>query len=391
MRHRDLPPPDTDSVIGDAGCAYEVEREAVIVMIERERRSLPSSLLAMALMAVAVLYLPDARFMFALLALRFASFLVTRSAGARLERLAYQRRPLAGAQRAMALAMALTGVTLGLMLWPQPPETWDVPVTVIQAIVLVAVTLIAVTLAALPLARDAMLASFWLTVCALVILHPDAGDAALIAAYTIPLIGIRLYSASAGRHIDAAAQTLVQKRKLSIDLAKALEEAEYLSWRDPLTQLYNRRKLFEEGRSDGRGLSRHLLTIDLDRFKRINDTFGHATGDRVLVATAEAIRAWMTALPPSGDHEAYRLGGEEFLIAVFGLDDVAMAEEAERLRLSIADLSDRFSNLPGVRISASLGLAEWRLGEPLDDALQRADHACYAAKHGGRNRVRRAA
>lgn len=371
--------------------AYEVEREALIAMIERERRALPSSLLALVLIALAITYLPDPDFMFALLALRFVSFLFTRTAAARLERLARRRQKVQGARRMMTAAMALTGVTLGLLLWPQPTDAWPVAKTVIEAIALVALTLIAVTLAALPRARDVMLATFWLTVCGLVLLHPHAGDSALILAYTIPLVGIRLYSASAGRHMLESARTLVHNRELSEDLTNALAQAEYLSWRDPLTRLYNRRKLFDEDRGERCELTRHILTVDLDRFKLVNDSFGHDIGDRVLVATADSIRSWLASLPHSPNHIAFRLGGEEFLVILRGLDEYAMTEAAEGLRLIIADLPRQLRDLPDLRVSASIGFTSWRSGEPLDIAMQRADAACYAAKHGGRNRVRCAA
>nr|WP_282099707.1 GGDEF domain-containing protein [Qipengyuania qiaonensis] len=203
--------------------------------------------------------------------------------------------------------------------------------------------------------------------------------------------GIRIYSSSTGQHIRSSARTLVENRRLSEDLADALAHAEFLSWRDPLTGLFNRRMLFEETRMENSAHSRHLLTIDLDRFKTINDTFGHGVGDRVLIATADAIREWCAALGGAGSHIAYRLGGEEFLVIARGLDDAEIAEAAEDLRALIAGLQDRFTEQPGIRISASIGFSAWLFGEVLDDALIRADIACYEAKKTGRNRVRRAA
>ncbi|MCD1591686.1 diguanylate cyclase [Qipengyuania citrea] len=74
-----------------------------------------------------------------------------------------------------------------------------------------------------------------------------------------------------------------------------------------------------------------------------------------------------------------------------GLDDGAAADAAERLRSAIAQIAGGFSEHPDIRISASIGLTGWRFGEGLDDALLRADAACYEAKNTGRNRVRRAA
>jgi diguanylate cyclase (GGDEF)-like protein len=371
--------------------SYEIEREAVIAMLERERRSLPSSLIAMVLMAVGVAMLPDVAFMAGLLALRLASFLFTRTAAAMLERRVRARNPLKNSRRILLFAMMLTGVTLALLLWPQPADSPLGAVRMIQLVVVVAVTLISVTLAALPRSVDAMLVSFWATACALILFHPANGDLAMIGVVTLVLLGVRLYSASAGLHMRSAAQILVENRQLSEDLADALAHAEFLSWRDPLTGLFNRRKLFEETRLDGSGLSRHLLTIDLDRFKAINDTYGHAVGDRVLIATADAIRHWCRALGEEGTHQCFRLGGEEFLILARGFDDAEMIDAAEQLRKRIAELGHLFPDHPEIAISASIGLTGWRFGEGLDDALQRSDGACYEAKDRGRNRVRRAA
>jgi diguanylate cyclase (GGDEF)-like protein len=371
--------------------SYEIEREAVIAMLERERRSLTSSLLALSLLAFAVAMLPDPAPMALLLALRFASFLFTRSAASRLEKRVRARKPLKASRRILFGGMSLTGVTLALMLWPQPPGASMVAVALIQIVVVVAVTLISVTLAALPASRDAMLASFWATASGLVLFHPAGLDPAMIAVVTLSVVGIRIYSYNTGHHIRSSARVLVENRRLSEDLADALAHAEFLSWRDPLTGLYNRRKLFEETRTENSPHSRHLLTIDLDRFKAINDTFGHGVGDRVLIATAEAIRDWSRTLRGAGAHLAYRLGGEEFLVIARDLDDTTIAEAAENLRAQIAGLGERFPDQPGICISASIGLTSWLFGEGLDDALMRADIACYEAKKTGRNRVRRAA
>jgi diguanylate cyclase (GGDEF)-like protein len=371
--------------------SYEIEREAVIAMLEREHRSLVSSLIGLGLLAVGVAMLPNPAFMALLLVLRLASFLFTRRAVAQLERRMRTRKPVKAARAVLFGAMSLTGVTLALMLWPQPPGASMVAIGLIQVVVIVAVTLISVTLAALPASRDAMLASFWLTASGLILFHPASGDPGMIAVLTLAVLGVRIYSSSTGHHIHSSAKMLVENRQLSEDLADALAHAEFLSWRDPLTGLFNRRMLFEDTRRDRSPLSRHLLTIDLDRFKTINDTFGHGVGDHVIIATADTIREWCATLGDRGEHQAFRLGGEEFLVIARGLDDAVVSEAAERLRVAITELEGQFTDHSGIAISASIGLTGWRFGESLDDALLRADIACYEAKNTGRNRVRRAA
>lgn len=378
------------AVRADRDADYEIQREAVVAMLERERRSLTSSLLALALLAVAISFLPDRRFMFALLAARIASFLFTRWSAGRLEMLVRERRPLQWAQRRFVVAMMVTGMTLGLLLWPQAAATAQLPaLRLITVVVIVAVTLISVTLAALPAGRDAMLASFWATTCAIVLMHPAQIPLGFVLVVTLMLAGIRMYAASAGRHIVSAAAILVENRRLSEDLASALAHAEFLGSRDPLTGLLNRRRLFEEG-GEYAGIARQVLTIDFDHFKAINDRFGHAAGDHVLIAGADAVRALVASLPGSG-HRAFRLGGEEFCVILSGIDYSAACTAAEALRALIARVGAELVRYPGLAVTASVGIAEWHPEEKLDEVLLRSDLACYDAKSLGRNRVAAAA
>ena len=358
-------------------------------MLERERRSLTSSLLALALLAVAFAFYPNIWTMHALLALRFVSFAFTRWSASALDLATRERRTSMWPQRIMVLAMIGTGITLGLLLMPPPPGTPFAAIQMVRAVVLVAVTLIAVTLAAMRAPRDAMLASFFVTVCALALGDPENADPAVGLVAAMICIGIRTYAANAGHHIVAAAEVLVEKRQLSEDLSVALARAEYLGSRDPLTGLGNRRKLFRQrdGESDA---ACHILMIDLDRFKSINDRFGHSAGDRVLVAAADVIRNRLAAEGFSDD-VAFRLGGEEFLV-IFERDDETEAKRfAELLRTEIGEICSRENGLEDARISASIGIARWEPGEAFDHALQRSDAACYLAKNTGRNRVRAAA
>lgn len=153
--------------------------------------------------------------------------------------------------------------------------------------------------------------------------------------------------------------------------------------RDPLTGLYNRRAL-ERRFPDMRAGGFHAMALlDLDRFKQINDTFGHVKGDAVLKAVAEA-------LAPDRDTLAARLGGEEFLILLRGAD---VAERAERRRLAISTrVAAQVPGLGGL-VTASMGMVEL----PADGSLQnelaplyaRCDHLLYEAKAAGRNRTMR--
>jgi diguanylate cyclase (GGDEF)-like protein len=123
-----------------------------------------------------------------------------------------------------------------------------------------------------------------------------------------------------------------------------------------------------------------VIVADLDRFKQVNDTHGHATGDAVLKDVAYALRKQLRAFDL-----AYRLGGEEFLILVPGSDLAHTAELAERLRERVcaSEVGE------GVHVTMSLGVASSRHGERFNYAsvFSVADAALYRAKRGGRNRV----
>lgn len=120
--------------------------------------------------------------------------------------------------------------------------------------------------------------------------------------------------------------------------------------------------------------------LDLDHFKQVNDRHGHTTGDAVLREFSLLCRQQARATDLFA-----RVGGEEFILLLPDSDLDAAAQGLERLRTNLAE-----SNLQGLRISVSIGLAEWRPGETLEQLQQRADTALYAAKVAGRDRLMRA-
>lgn len=170
---------------------------------------------------------------------------------------------------------------------------------------------------------------------------------------------------------------------------RLMAEAEHAANRDFLTGAWSRRAFFElaerelsRARRVGRSLS--LLVLDLDNFKTINDTAGHAAGDRVLV---DIVSRAATAIR-SVDYFA-RIGGEEFAVLLPETDRSAALIVAERLRAALerpASASTKGS--PGIAAyTASIGLAVLRDSEPFQELLRRADAALYEAKASGRNRV----
>jgi diguanylate cyclase (GGDEF)-like protein len=151
------------------------------------------------------------------------------------------------------------------------------------------------------------------------------------------------------------------------------------SMTDPLTGLANRRAL--EGATPTGDYA--LLSLDLDYFKRVNDTYGHPSGDTVLRAVAGAIRAAVR----DGD-EVYRLGGEEFLVVLPRADGELAVAVAERIRSAVSALDLTGHAHDGhVSISAGAVTAGGAGEEEFPDSLARADAALYASKDLGRDRV----
>ena len=168
-------------------------------------------------------------------------------------------------------------------------------------------------------------------------------------------------------------------------LRDGMSALERRSQRDPLTGLLNRRGLEEHSahvrrRASGARRLGSVVVGDLDRFKSVNDRFGHAAGDA-------AIRAFSDLLGrAAGQHDLVaRIGGEEFVVVLGDVPHPMARLFAEGVRTAFAQTT--IAALGGERLTASLGVAEWHAGERLDDAIARADAALYEAKRRGRDRV----
>jgi two-component system, cell cycle response regulator len=169
-----------------------------------------------------------------------------------------------------------------------------------------------------------------------------------------------------------------------------MEESQRLACHDPLTGIMNRRAFVDR-------LSEHLtaaapraqplcfILLDVDHFKLVNDTFGHRAGDRVLTELGATIQRVVPT-----EAIVARWGGEEFVVALpeMGLDGALTI--AERLRATVEARQSRTDEGVQISVTISLGVARWLPQEPLECLVERADHAMYAAKMGGRNRIERA-
>jgi len=167
----------------------------------------------------------------------------------------------------------------------------------------------------------------------------------------------------------------------------ALTEAERRAQIDPLTGVLNRRSIVERldaacSRARARGLPIALLFIDLDHFKEINDTFGHAAGDACLGAIIGPIQAELRQSDVIG-----RYGGEEFVVILSSADAAAARPIAERILDRVADVQVQGFGEP-IRLTCSIGVAASdTLGVWGEHLIARADAAVYSAKRSGRNQV----
>jgi two-component system cell cycle response regulator len=198
-------------------------------------------------------------------------------------------------------------------------------------------------------------------------------------------VGMCAARAAAGRDEAVVLNLAARELALPLHAVGLLEETRHLASTDALTALANRRaasvRLEEFSRRDPATHPLSIALIDVDRFKLVNDTLGHASGDRVLCHVADVLRA-----VARGNDLTARWGGEEFLLVLDGTSAATARAVAERVRGSIARTPCRLDNGKSVPITVSIGIATSD-GNGLDALIDSADRALYRAKNRGRNRV----
>lgn len=230
-----------------------------------------------------------------------------------------------------------------------------------------------------------ILGTYAVDICLLQIYRPEAIHLKLEVLYWFAL-GVVLASVSfIGGNISALRRDLAVSHK---QLQASVEKIQAMAIHDDLTGFYNRRHLMElleseHNRSVRTGAVFSLAMIDLDKFKNINDKFGHQAGDDVLMTFSNVIRNVLRKTDFCG-----RYGGEEFLIVLTQTDLEEARIFAERIRACIEDCLV-FDLEPDrqLKVTVSIGLAEHLKNEGIDRTIFRADEAMYKAKKNGRNRV----
>ena len=211
--------------------------------------------------------------------------------------------------------------------------------------------------------------------------HPEAID------LTAELIQWAAFALIAGGVVTVVAEISSIRHQLSKrngQLTGLIDRIQEMAIRDELTGLYNRRHAVERmikirEMANRNALDFSVCYVDLDFFKAVNDSYGHHQGDEVLREFSALLRSRIT-----GRDFGARLGGEEFLIVLVKSDIEQAKRLAEEIRQATMKLSFSASDL---RVTVSIGLAQFTVGESLDHLLARADDALYQAKESGRNRV----
>jgi diguanylate cyclase (GGDEF)-like protein len=184
-----------------------------------------------------------------------------------------------------------------------------------------------------------------------------------------------------------AAASLATQAVVALENARLHRIVERQALFDSLTGLANRRRLEETMRAElARAARFHdpvcLVIADLDDFKRVNDTYGHAVGDEVLKEFARALKSTVRESDLAG-----RWGGEEFVLVLTGTDTEGGARLAERARAAIEAVTIEAPNGDSVSVTASFGVAASFGAGGIDELLAAADSALYQAKDAGKNRV----
>jgi diguanylate cyclase (GGDEF)-like protein len=210
---------------------------------------------------------------------------------------------------------------------------------------------------------------------------PLTSDGGVVGAIVLSHRTADSWSATTRRLLTGAAD----EASAALSRAYSHRAAEMQASTDALTGLPNRRYFDEfcgllarRRRADD---AVGVLMIDIDRFKGLNDTFGHATGDEVLRAVAGAIVSAVRE-----DDVPARFGGEEFVVLLRNPGPEVAFEVGERVRATVEQLDLGRHGIPGVSVSVGVAVSE-HADQPIDDLVVLADQALYRAKHAGRNRV----
>lgn len=359
---------------------------AVRNMAEQEKSALFAGLFGVFAIALAALFHAYGEWFIPLLVLRLLCMAYTFTICVDILERLDAKQPYHGALKRFERAMIINGLSWGIVLWPVGGEFFTgMPALIIILTALISMSLLVLAIAIEPRSMFCAIGAFSVTSLAPMILSiqslgllPLAGGAGFV-------IAIGIYGSRHGERVRGWLRIRIENERLAQTLGEtnarlsdALATAERLAEEDSLTGLLNRRA-FEKRAGDlllasGKAQNVYLLLADLDRFKAINDNFGHAIGDVVLELTSEVMMAKC-----GKDAICARWGGEEFLIAIAAPDRASAEATIQSLHIGIKAVARRLG-IQGIEVSASFGLSHWRMDEDMDAAVARADRAMYRAK-----------
>ncbi len=284
-------------------------------------------------------------------------------------------RPAVGAVVAVAIAMLLFNAWAVQRLG-RPPLPWAATVVGLCGTVCIAIALNGLN--SVPWVYPMLFVTYFVV---------ERRWAHLISLVLLGIVAILLWAAFGPRVMAPVAAALLLTifminvvLNVLAELQRALVEQAIT---DPLTGAFNRRHLQSQleavvGKAALAGRSHAIIAIDVDHFKAINDTYGHAGGDEVLRRLVALIKR-----RKRDSDLLFRTGGEEFVLL---LPDT-LVEQAEHLAQALRALVEGTELLPGRTITVSIGVSAQSLGQPVEHGIQQADQALYEAKRTGRNRV----
>lgn len=310
-------------------------------------------------------------------------------------------RPISLLQPASITALAICALVL-LSLTPLPEVLGHYPVMLLTMPLIIWLALRKSTV------QFTVFLVITITAALVITLHGvgDVTEQAFLAvqAYSVIIActALVLHSVERGR-IEAMRELDIERRSLEDRVAERTAELglrltaaeaetlkmERLALTDELTGLLNRRGFQERARQESQRAIRYgypvtVIMVDLDHFKDVNDTYGHAAGDQVL----KTLAAIITDLLRDGIDQVGRMGGEELAVLLPHTSSRSAVIVAERLRARVEAADWKVAAAPRLRVTASFGVASWNFAAgDHETGLEQADKALYEAKKSGRNRV----
>lgn len=289
--------------------------------------------------------------------------------------------------RALIALQFWLGAVLGLMmhtaLQSDDPERYALVCLLIAAVSAAANCLVT---AALPITYYAFVVTAQVLFVVQLAVHGGTFFFWLTVGSVVVAVSMAIIARRMQRMLHDAVLSRLEQADTTDRLRQALDRLDQVAATDDLTGLVNRRRFLDQVTSHLDSADRApacVVMFDIDHFKDINDTFGHALGDQVLRRVAEAARSVLRA------HDAIgRVGGEEFAVVCRARSEATAAVVAERMRSAIEAIVHPESE--HLRVTASFGVAQLQHGTTAAEALDHADVALYLAKSRGRNRVEQA-